>query len=564
MSTNIQDALLRISNLRDQLASHGKTLGLNLTDSAAEGFTETKSTLQQVVDEFNKIVRGTITPTGDNTTVNNSIYQVDNLGTVEFSAGYYPESWIVTGLNSDADQAAAVAKAIQDLYKEIQASVTAAPEDVPAGVKIPVISPKEEGSAELKIEYVQGTLTNTTGAKASTDNKLIVSAHGHDLTTDITYNTSAPTVNINVLKDSESDAVVVENNTLASGYYPENVTVGVNVLEDTTNINAINVRSAVTVGSGAKDAIVIEKTSSKEGDTYGMYNQDYIKKVVIKEGSASVQVTIADGKVSLSKELLAGWISDGIVLKDANGDEISSNESGKFELEIPRNTGTGTDPIEATLSVDEDGKITITVPEGYYDEDQELELTDGNGHNIPVIVNDPEAENSVKVVETTKGGEGDDKDDDTFKVEVPAGYNPQAFELDLGKSEVTVTNSSDNTITSKNFIVKHAQGYSTSDSSVNYSIQEAKLKVEYNPTSDSLVLSTNPEEGKSYQAGWFEGGSYPINGIVDSILRDQAQATLNLDYATVKVFEGGTKEYTDVYNGVNVDLSDLIAEIDQI
>lgn len=532
MSTNIQDALLRISQLRDKLASHGKTLGLNLTDSAAEDFTGTKSTLQQIVDEFNSIVRGTISTTGANTTVNNSIYQVDNLGTVEFSAGYYPESWIVTGLNSDADQAAAVAKAIQDLYKEIQTSVTATPSTALSGTKIPVVSVKGDGP-ELKIEYVEGTIpTQTRSTTETVDNKVVYVEH--------------PEVKVSTQPEDKDNNVTLDTITIAAGYYDKDIVITPKVKVDgSTPENVINTQEFTVKGASS--------TGFTPEDGY-----DYITKVIVPESGREISTSITGNVVTLTETGNAGWSEK--TKFNASNDVTTSYENGIQTVKITLPTVNVDNVVAEVVGKDTDNnantpeEVYVSIPAGYYDSGAEipLKVTVGTGEEATtnVVALNPSNTGNVTVTGTeTK----------TATVGVSAG-------LYTTDSSIEIATVGEQTLGIKN-------GNVTLTTNTAGWVEAGTVDLNNNDfvsIADTLVDTGTSVDPETQQTITSPVGVDNVdeNGIAKNPDSTAGQVVFtydsNLDEATngiqIKV-PGGNSRY---FTSAKVDLSDLITIIDQI
>ena len=512
-SNNIQEALKRIKDLRDSLRAHYiASTGLNNPENIGEN-----STLETIVDAYNKISVG-IQSTA-NTTTDNPTYKLDNTTTLTLTAGYYPNEITVTGLNSDADQAEAVDAALSVLKQEIKSYGTSAA-DVLVGQPYTEIVEDENG--KLTVQKGEGTLNEVVlqgSSEADTEgNKtVVVSANGVNLNTNILYKEDTELV-VNVLNSAQG--TVTEVSSLTPGYYANDIRV--NILDNGTDIGEINVESSVTATSAGE-------INPSEGF-------DYIKQVIIPEGSSSVTASVDGNIITLTPSNTSGWV-DSTTIKDNQGNPIT-------EIVIPAQESGG----DAEVSIDsETNEVLVTIPGGYYDGSTTVVLSKtDNGTTAPVSIISAISNEPQKV-------------DSDYTIVIPEGYNAEEQTLSLGNSTINVSGVSTTEITSQTVVITSSEGY-TEGQTLEYKVKDAEVNIEYSAENNAIVINTGEN---NVNAGWFTRAEIGLsNEVIDVIVQDRG-TDLSIKYSDFST-SSENLEKTGTYKKVTLDVTDLIEEIDSI
>lgn len=567
MAQNITDSLKRIKQLRDQLAAHGADLDLSLTSGV--------STLQKVVDEYNKIVKQADLKVEAGTSA--SALKVDNTTKVVIPAGYYSKEFVVTGKNSQADQDEAVQAALDALAEDIKKALPDA-SSVVAGASTFALQ-KNPSTGEYQIVTLDGEVGAVGGelsANGESDSKLTVKTkNGDSLLTNIPYYAGGDTREVKVtVKESKDDESYVETETLEAGYYASGVTI-VPVLDTQTTNKVINVE----VGK-------IAEVTSKDGlDLTPSDGFDYVKsaKILVQQGSAKVTATVSGNTVKLTPENEEGWVSETTFV----GDNVSKNADGSILVTLPTNVSDDAEAELAFQDLDKDGnpELVVTIPEGVYTSDT----------TVPVVL---DGENLSRVVVSE---EVSIDEDGNASITVPKGVLTEETTINLNKSQLTVSSEAIDeatpvTITSPVTYISASEGYTAGEAKkLVIPMAEPSLVPEEQDGGGYKIILSVPE------GGWLASTSESVldltndfapiadayaNGLIDAGVEDSETGEVvvgedvtsvestagqvvftyaaNLDEVDggvqIKAPSGNSRYFTSA----KVDLSELIKEIDEI
>lgn len=300
-------------------------------------------------------------------------YKLNNKEVLEISAGYYPKDITVTGVTSQEDQDAAIADAIQqellDLKNLLEYENVASEDDVVAGKEI------------VKIVEVNGKLEKSTveGTLGSTVNPFTISGH-----------TEAQ-------NDGETEYVTISGN-------------------GTTNLltNIVYRNSDIPVNIRVLNSAEGEKVAITESLDPGYYGENSQIVISVKDndddiGTINVKSTLT---VNAPGEYNAGEGFDYIK---------------KVVVDLPT---ASTSPV---IKQKDDGSLVTIIPAGYYEEDKEVSLSDGE--NEVTIINTSDLTPSPK---TTTDEQTGTTEVSRYEIVVPKGYNPEESIIPLDKATVAL------------------------------------------------------------------------------------------------------------------------------
>lgn len=348
-----------------------------LTHGIELGLTELQdtSTLEDVQNAYLTILKGIPNRRNlnSNEQVSTGAYKLSNKEVLEISSGYYPEGIVITGVTSQEDQEAAIEAAIQqellDLKNLLESENAASENNVITGKEIVKII---EVNGKLEKSTVEGTL-------GSPDNPFVISGHTEAKEEgELEY----VTITGNDVSDLQTDIVYRDS------LIPINITV-------------------LNTSEGEKVAI----TESIEPGYYGENSSIAIS--IKDQGKDIGQINVKDSlTITAPGEFTAGTGFDYIK---------------KVIVALPT---TSTSPV---IKQKDNGNLVTIIPAGYYEEDKEVSLSDGE--NEVTIINTSDLTPSPK---TTTDEQTGTTEVSGYEIIVPKGYNPENAVISLDKAQVSL------------------------------------------------------------------------------------------------------------------------------
>lgn len=570
----VSSSLERIKLLRNLLSEHGKELKLDLSGTHETLNDTTDSTLEKVVEEYNKIIlRGIPSATSSDTISDNAI-KVSGTQVVSVYPGYYPNGFEVTGTITTEE-------ALESLKDEINKYAN---ENyvVSGGRAIKVVEKEDKTLQIVAIPGTVGTYTDTDthnlviaqGSETRDDNKTYLTLTTEEAnkkeTNDITLRSNIPyydgqeEVKITVVENEYDGLKYITPTTLSTGYY-NNYKI-YPVLELTGDNKVVNIEDNITIN------IVAQGQTIKPSDGY-----DYIKSgtIIVKPGTSTVVASYEGARIKLETSNEIGWVeSTTIEAKESGGVKVtqSSTDTNVYYVQIPVNTS----GYFAKDKITQDNKtyLAVTPNAGYYDGTSSVQV-----YTVSKDSAGNETKTPIQYINTGV------YDETSSKYIVPVGIVDTPITID--KSTVNVSNS---TITSAGVTVINVQsaeittteGY-TPGETIPIQIKEATdVKLTYESVDDE----GNSKVYVSTTSGWIDDKVDVTNSfaeIADSYAEakvDRTQSTeddttsgqvlftyygeLNTAAAGILIKNPKTESGYAYFKSAKVDLRDLINNLDNI
>lgn len=570
----VSSSLERIKLLRNLLSEHGKELKLDLSGTHETLNDTTDSTLEKVVEEYNKIIlRGIPSATSSDTISDNAI-KVSGTQVVSVYPGYYPNGFEVTGTITTEE-------ALESLKDEINKYAN---ENyvVSGGRAIKVVEKEDKTLQIVAIPGTVGTYTDTDthnlviaqGSETRDDNKTYLTLTTEEAnkkeTNDITLRSNIPyydgqeEVKITIVENEYDGLKYITPTTLSTGYY-NNYKI-YPVLELTGDNKVVNIEDNITIN------IVAQGQTIKPSDGY-----DYIKSgtIIVKPGTSTVVASYEGARIKLETSNEIGWVeSTTIEAKESGGVKVtqSSTDTNVYYVQIPVNTS----GYFAKDKITQDNKtyLAVTPNAGYYDGTSSVQV-----YTVSKDSAGNETKTPIQYINTGV------YDETSSKYIVPVGIVDTPITID--KSTVNVSNS---TITSAGVTVINVQsaeittteGY-TPGETIPIQIKEATdVKLTYESVDDE----GNSKVYVSTTSGWIDDKVDVTNSfaeIADSYAEakvDRTQSTeddttsgqvlftyygeLNTAAAGILIKDPKTESGYAYFKSAKVDLRDLINNLDNI
>lgn len=570
----VSSSLERIKLLRNLLSEHGKELKLDLSGTHETLNDTTDSTLEKVVEEYNKIIlRGVPSATSSDTISDNAI-KVSGTQVVSVYPGYYPNGFEVTGTITTEE-------ALESLKDEINKYAN---ENyvVSGGRAIKVVEKEDKTLQIVAIPGTVGTYTDTDthnlviaqGSETRDDNKTYLTLTTEEAnkkeTNDITLRSNIPyydgqeEVKITIVENEYDGLKYITPTTLSTGYY-NNYKI-YPVLELTGDNKVVNIEDNITIN------IVAQGQTIKPSDGY-----DYIKSgtIIVKPGTSTVVASYEGARIKLETSNEIGWVeSTTIEAKESGGVKVtqSSTDTNVYYVQIPVNTS----GYFAKDKITQDNKsyLAVTPNAGYYDGTSSVQV-----YTVSKDSAGNETKTPIQYINTGV------YDETSSKYIVPVGIVDTPITID--KSTVNVSNS---TITSAGITVINVQsaeittteGY-TPGETIPIQIKEATdVKLTYESVDDE----GNSKVYVSTTSGWIDDKVDVTNSfaeIADSYAEakvDRTQSTeddttsgqvlftyygeLNTAAAGILIKNPKTESGYAYFKSAKVDLRDLINNLDNI
>lgn len=570
----VSSSLERIKLLRNLLSEHGKELKLDLSGIHETLNDTTDSTLEKVVEEYNKIIlRGVPSATSSDTISDNAI-KVSGTQVVSVYPGYYPNGFEVTGTITTEE-------ALESLKDEINKYAN---ENyvVSGGRAIKVVEKEDKTLQIVAIPGTVGTYTDTDthnlviaqGSETRDDNKTYLTLTTEEAnkkeTNDITLRSNIPyydgqeEVKITIVENEYDGLKYITPTTLSTGYY-NNYKI-YPVLELTGDNKVVNIEDNITIN------IVAQGQTIKPSDGY-----DYIKSgtIIVKPGTSAVVASYEGARIKLETSNEIGWVeSTTIEAKESGGVKVtqSSTDTNVYYVQIPVNTS----GYFAKDKITQDNKtyLAVTPNAGYYDGTSSVQV-----YTVSKDSAGNETKTPIQYINTGV------YDETSSKYIVPVGIVDTPITID--KSTVNVSNS---TITSAGVTVINVQsaeittteGY-TPGETIPIQIKEATdVKLTYESVDDE----GNSKVYVSTTSGWIDDKVDVTNSfaeIADSYAEakvDRTQSTeddttsgqvlftyygeLNTAAAGILIKNPKTESGYAYFKSAKVDLRDLINNLDNI
>lgn len=570
----VSSSLERIKLLRNLLSEHGKELKLDLSGTHETLNDTTDSTLEKVVEEYNKIIlRGVPSATSSDTISDNAI-KVSGTQVVSVYPGYYPNGFEVTGTITTEE-------ALESLKDEINKYAN---ENyvVSGGRAIKVVEKEDKTLQIVAIPGTVGTYIDTDthnlviaqGSETRDDNKTYLTLTTEEAnkkeTNDITLRSNIPyydgqeEVKITVVENEYDGLKYITPTTLSTGYY-NNYKI-YPVLELTGDNKVVNIEDNITIN------IVAQGQTIKPSDGY-----DYIKSgtIIVKPGTSTVVASYEGARIKLETSNEIGWVeSTTIEAKESGGVKVtqSSTDTNVYYVQIPVNTS----GYFAKDKITQDNKtyLAVTPNAGYYDGTSSVQV-----YTVSKDSAGNETKTPIQYINTGV------YDETSSKYIVPVGIVDTPITID--KSTVNVSNS---TITSAGVTVINVQsaeittteGY-TPGETIPIQIKEATdVKLTYESVDDE----GNSKVYVSTTSGWIDDKVDVTNSfaeIADSYAEakvDRTQSTeddttsgqvlftyygeLNTAAAGILIKNPKTESGYAYFKSAKVDLRDLINNLDNI
>lgn len=570
----VSSSLERIKLLRNLLSEHGKELKLDLSGTHETLNDTTDSTLEKVVEEYNKIIlRGIPSATSSDTISDNAI-KVSGTQVVSVYPGYYPNGFEVTGTITTEE-------ALESLKDEINKYAN---ENyvVSGGRAIKVVEKEDKTLQIVAIPGTVGTYTDTDthnlviaqGSETRDDNKTYLTLTTEEAnkkeTNDITLRSNIPyydgqeEVKITIVENEYDGLKYITPTTLSTGYY-NNYKI-YPVLELTGDNKVVNIEDNITIN------IVAQGQTIKPSDGY-----DYIKSgtIIVKPGTSTVVASYEGARIKLETSNEIGWVeSTTIEAKESGGVKVtqSSTDTNVYYVQIPVNTS----GYFAKDKITQDNKtyLAVTPNAGYYDGTSSVQV-----YTVSKDSAGNETKTPIQYINTGV------YDETSSKYIVPVGIVDTPITID--KSTVNVSNS---TITSAGVTVINVQsaeittteGY-TPGETIPIQIKEATdVKLTYESVDDE----GNSKVYVSTTSGWIDDKVDVTNSfaeIADSYAEakvDRTQSTeddttsgqvlftyygeLNTAAAGILIKNPKTESGYAYFKSAKVDLRDLINNLDNI
>lgn len=577
-ATNVTTSLERIKLLRNILAEHAGQLGFSIAANP-KVITNDDPTLEDIVKVYNTILKRDVPSLEENTTAGDIV--VDNQHKVVVAPGYYKQSFTITGAGSKSDADAAVKEALDSLKRDILANA-ANPDKVLVGSKAIVIT-ENPTTGELVLSYQDGTVgakyvTGSTdtrlsaGSKANDSTLIVTSSDGTELASKIPYYEGGEKeVKISVkegasLGDSPEKVDVLEVNKLPKGYYAQD-------LQILPVFNLDNANKVINVETDK--SVVVREQNVTISPSKGF---DYIKSanISVKEGSVSFTVNAIGNTITLTSDVLGGWITpEKASITAGNNVTVNKSSTGTYTVILPTVTSEDGTATVGSDDVDQDSKqeLVVTPAKGYYDGQTAIKAT-LNGNAVKYIDSIPDvviSDAGIPTIAITPGIIGN-----TITKEL------QQAATEVDRVQLT-TPSKEVIIDQKESFINTTEGYAKR-STIPITVKDASTPVLTTQPADNGTSSVviNIE-----QSGWIEGttdvtqqfavlAQQYANGLVDksggvisdSEIQDEGQVVFSYDSTLGTAVSGiQFKKPTDsakYFTSAKVDLSQLINDIDNI
>jgi hypothetical protein len=249
----VSSSLERIKLLRNLLSEHGKKLKLDLSGTHETLNDATDSTLEKVVEEYNKIILRLVPSATSSDTISEDAIKVSGTQVVSIPSGYYPNGFEVTGTITTEE-------ALESLREEI--NKYANENYVVSGGRAIKVVEKDKTLQIVAVPGTVGTYTDTDthnlviaqGSETRDDNKTYLTLTTEEAnkkeTNDITLHSNIPyytgqeQVEITVKTNTEDGIDYIIPKTL-SGYY-NNYKIYPVLNPETTN-KVVNIEDDITI-----------------------------------------------------------------------------------------------------------------------------------------------------------------------------------------------------------------------------------------------------------------------------------------------------------------------------
>lgn len=568
----VSSSLERIKLLRNLLSEHGKKLKLDLSGTHETLNDATDSTLEKVVEEYNKIILRLVPSATSSDTISEDAIKVSGTQVVSIPSGYYPNGFEVTGTITTEE-------ALESLREEI--NKYANENYVVSGGRAIKVVEKDKTLQIVAVPGTVGTYTDTDthnlviaqGSETRDDNKTYLTLTTEEAnkkeTNDITLHSNIPyytgqeQVEITVKTNTEDGIDYIIPKTL-SGYY-NNYKIYPVLNPETTN-KVVNIEDDITIN-------VVQGQTIKPSDGY-----DYIQSasIRVKEGTSTVTASQEGSRIKLETSNEIGWVESTTIkeAKESGGVKVtqSTTDASVYYVQIPVNTS----DYFAKDKITQDNKtyLAVTPNAGYYEGTSLVQV---------FTVSKDSAGNETKTpIQYINTGVYDES---SSKYIVPVGIvdNPIAIDKSIvNVSDSTTTSTGVTVINVQNTEITTTEGY-TPGEIIPIQVKEAtNVKLTYESVDDEgnskVYVSTTP--------GWINDKVDITNSfaeIADSYAEakvDRTQSTeedttsgqvlftysdgLNTAIAGISIKNPKTESGYTYFKSAKVDLGDLINIMDNI